>query len=121
MVILGVDYAGNISWNTWGDQSYTKQSMVLQTMHVSPTTGINQNKPAKISAWGYNRVDWTINVKDVSGNIVESFEVKNEHSLKTEWYPNKDLPNGTYSITLDVVTKDGFKVTTTPKQVTVLQ
>jgi lactocepin len=121
MVILAVDYAGNVSWNTWGDQSYNKQSMVIQTMNISPTTDINQNKPAKISAWAHNRVDWTINVKDANGSIVDSVEVKNEHSLKTQWAPDKDLPNGTYSITLDAVTKDGFKVTTTPKQVTVLQ
>ncbi|WP_045518882.1 S8 family serine peptidase [Neobacillus niacini] len=121
MVILAIDYAGNVSWTTWGDQSYNKQNMAIQTISITPTAGINQNKPASISAWAYNRVDWTINVKDANGKIVDTFEVKNEHSLKTKWLPSADLPNGTYSISADVVTKDGFKVTTTPKQVTVLQ
>ncbi|PAE38623.1 S8 family serine peptidase [Bacillus sp. 7884-1] len=121
MVILAVDYAGNMSWNTWGDQSYNKQSMAVQTIHVYPDTNINNSKPAKISAWGYTRVDWKFNVKDANGKIVDSFEVKNEHTIQTQWVPKTDLPNGTYSITADVVTKDGFKVTTTPKQVTVLQ
>ena len=121
IVILAIDYAGNISWNTWGDQSYNKQGTVIQTIGVTPTTGVNQTKPAKISAWAYNRVDWTINVKDASGKIVDSFEVKNEHTLKTQWAPKTELPNGTYTITADIVTKDGFKVTTTPKQVTVQQ
>lgn len=121
MVILAVDYAGNISWTTWGDQSYSKQSMAIQTIGITPTSGLNQNKPAKISAWAYNRVDWEINVKDARGQIVDSSSVKNEHTLKASWAPDKDLPNGTYTISVDIVTKDGFKVTTSPKQVTVLQ
>ncbi|MFP5106282.1 hypothetical protein ACSU6B_05840 [Neobacillus sp. C211] len=47
--------------------------------------------------------------------------MKNEHTLKEQWAPQADVPNGTYFITADIVTKDGFKVTTTPKQVTVVQ
>jgi lactocepin len=121
MVILAVDYAGNVSWTTWGDQSYTKSSMAIQTISVTPTTGINQTKPAKIYAWAYNRGDWTINVNNASGQIVESSSVKNEHTLKAQWTPDKNLPNRTYRITVDLVTKDGFKVTTTPKTVTVAQ
>lgn len=121
MVILAVDYAGNISWTTWGDQSYNKQNMAIETIGITPTAGLNQNKPASISAWAYNRVDWTINVRNASGQIVDSSTVKNEHALKTKWTPDKDLPSGTYTISADVETKDGFKVTTTPKEVTVLQ
>jgi lactocepin len=90
--------------------------MAVQTISITPTADINKSKPAKINAWSYARVDWTINVKDASGKIVDSFKVENEHSLKTQWVPNTDLQNGTYSISVDVVTKDGFKVTTTPKQ-----
>jgi lactocepin len=121
IIILAIDYAGNQSYKVWGDPSYINHGMAIQTWNISPTANINKSKPAKISAWAFARVDWTINVKDASGKIVDSFEVKNEHSLKTQWVPNMDLPNGTYSISMDVVTKDGFKVTTTPKQVTVLQ
>jgi lactocepin len=121
IVILAIDYAGNQSYKVWGDTSYIKSSMAVQTISITPSANINQTKPAKISAWAFARVDWTINVKDASGQIVDSFEVKNEHTLQAQWVPNTNLPNGTYSITADVVTKDGFKVTTTPKQVTVLQ
>jgi len=121
IIILAIDYAGNQSYEVWGDPSYIKYTMAVQTISITPTANINKSKPANINAWAYARVDWTINVKDASGNIVDSFEVKNEHSLKTQWVPNTDLQNGTYSISIDVVTKDGFKVTTTPKQVTVLQ
>lgn len=119
---LAVDYAGNMSWTTWGDnQGYTYEGAVVQTISVTPSTNVNQAKPAKISAWAHNRVDWTLKVKNVNGNVIDSWEVKDEHSLKTEWKPKADVPNGTYFITADVVTKDGFTLTTKPKQVTVLQ
>ncbi|MFJ7933264.1 S8 family serine peptidase [Sporosarcina sp. NPDC096371] len=121
MVILAVDYAGNISWTTWGDQSYNKQGMAIQTWGITSGTGLNQNKPANIVAFAYSKVDWTINVRDASGEIVDSSTVKDEHSLRTKWTPDKDLPSGTYTISLDVETKDGFKVTSTAKQVTVHQ
>ena len=121
MVIQAVDYAGNISWTRWGDQSYNTQGMAMQTWGVSPTTGINESKPAKISVFGYNRADWTINVKDANGKLVDSATFENEHTFRTPWAPDKDLPNGTYTITIDVVTKDGFKVTSSPKTVTVTQ
>ncbi|QIZ07725.1 S8 family serine peptidase [Priestia megaterium] len=121
IVILGVDYAGNVSWTTWGDQSFNTQSMVIQTIAVLTSTNINKSNPAKIVSWAHNRVDWTINVKDATGKLIDSWQVKNEHTLKEQWAPQADVPNGTYFITADIVTKDGFKVTTTPKQVTVVQ
>jgi lactocepin len=119
IVILAMDYAGNQTYKVWGDPSYIKPTMVVQTMNITPSTNLNINRPAKILAWGFAKVDWTINVKDASGNIVDTFSVKNEDALKTQWVPSKDLPIGTYYISMDVVTKDGFKVTTTPKTVTV--
>ncbi|XZF75337.1 S8 family serine peptidase [Bacillus sp. AL-1R] len=121
LVILANDYAGNISWTTWGDQNYNTQGMGMQTWAVSPSTGINESKPAKISVFGYNRADWTINVKDANGKLVDSATFENEHTFRTPWAPDKDLPNGTYTITIDVVTKDGFKLTSAPKTVTVTQ
>ncbi|UPM56418.1 Fn3-like domain-containing protein [Gottfriedia acidiceleris] len=121
MVILANDYAGNISWTRWGDQSYNIQGMGMQTWSVSPSTGVNESKPAKITIFGYNRADWTINVKDANGKLVDSATFENEHTLRTPWAPDKDLPNGTYTITVDVVTKDGFKLTSSPKTVTVIQ
>ncbi len=122
IVIQAIDWAGNQSYKVWGDTSYIKYTMGMQNWNISTSpTGVNETKPAKISAWAYARVDWTINVKDASGKLVDSWKVKNEHTLKAAWLPETDLPNGTYSITLDVVTKDGFKVTTPAKQVTVVQ
>jgi lactocepin len=121
IVILAVDYAGNQSYKVWGDPSYIKSSMLVQTFQVTPNTNINYNRPAKVIAFAYSKVDWKINVTNASGHLVESFEVKNQDTLRSEWIPNTDLQNGTYFISVDAVAKDGFKVTTAPKQVTVTQ
>ncbi|PGS56381.1 S8 family serine peptidase [Bacillus sp. AFS041924] len=121
MVLRSIDYAGNMSWTTWGDQSYNKQSMAMVTWGISPSTGVNQSKPARISLYGYNRVDWTINIKDATGKLVDSSTFENEHTFRTSWAPDKDLPNGTYSVTVDILTKDGFKISSTPKTITVTQ
>ncbi|MEE6452314.1 S8 family serine peptidase [Gottfriedia acidiceleris] len=121
IVFRSIDYAGNLAWTTWGDQSYNKQSMAMVTWGISPSTGVSASKPARISLFGYGRVDWTINIKDAKGNLVDSSTFENEHTFSTQWAPEKDLPSGTYTVTVDVVTKDGFKVTTTPKTITVTQ
>ncbi|MEH7452789.1 S8 family serine peptidase [Gottfriedia acidiceleris] len=121
MVIRSSDYAGNNAWTTWGDQSYNKSSMAMVTWGISPSTGVSASKPARISLYGYSRVDWTINIKDAKGNLIDSSTFENEHTFSTKWAPEKNLPSGTYTVTVDVVTKDGFKVTTTPKTITVVQ
>ncbi|MFF2876378.1 S8 family serine peptidase [Gottfriedia sp. NPDC057991] len=122
IVVVGVDYAYNQGYTVWGDPSYIDESMVVSYFSVMNATDVNKDKPAKITAFANNRVNWTFNLKDANGKVLDSFKVNNEHSLYgIQWIPDEDLPNGTYYISADVVTKDGFKVTTTPKKVTVLQ
>ncbi|PGS50890.1 S8 family serine peptidase [Bacillus sp. AFS041924] len=123
IVIGGADNAFNHSYAVWGDQSakYMSEWMVLSNRSVYPTTNINKNRVASVDFFAQNRVDWNFNVKDANGNVVDTFEFKNEKEVHTKWYPKADLPSGTYYISADVVTKDGFTVTSTPTKVTVLQ
>jgi len=121
VVVLGADYAYNQGYTVWGDPSYINEYMVISFSYVDPVTEVNKDNPANIISYAYNRVDWTINIKNSNGDLIDSFEVKNEHSLRTKWAPKTDLPDGTYYISLDVVTKSGLKVTTTPEAVTVRQ
>ncbi|WP_053436960.1 S8 family serine peptidase [Sporosarcina globispora] len=123
IVVVGADYAYNHSYTVWGDQDpkYMSEWMVLSNSSVYPNKNINQNTPAEIDYFAQNRSDWTFNVKDINGNIVDMIEFNNEKEVHTEWAPKPELPNGDYFISADVVSKDGFKVTTTPKKVTVLQ
>ncbi|XZF75788.1 S8 family serine peptidase [Bacillus sp. AL-1R] len=123
IVIGGADNAFNHSYATWGDQSskYMSEWMVLSNGSIYPTTNLNKNRVASVDYFAQNRVDWTFNVKDVNGNIVDTFGFKNEREIHIKWFPKADLPNGTYYISADVVTKDGFKITSTPTKLTVLQ
>jgi lactocepin len=121
IVVLAADYAYNQSYAVWGDPSYIDQYMVISFFYVSPTGDINKDNPAQIISYANNRVDWKINIKDVNGQIVDSFEVKNEHTLRTQWTPQSDLPDGTYYMSADLVTKSGLKATTQPEQITVQQ
>ncbi|MFF3024121.1 S8 family serine peptidase [Gottfriedia sp. NPDC057948] len=123
IVIGGADNAFNHSYTTWGDQSakYMSEWMILSNRSVYPTTNINKNRAAGIDFFAQNRVDWTFNMKDINGNIVDTISFKNEKEVHTKWIPKPDLPNGTYYISADVTSKDGFKITSTPTKVTVVQ
>ncbi|PFH91098.1 S8 family serine peptidase [Bacillus sp. AFS088145] len=123
IVVIGADNAFNHSYTVWGDQSskYMSEWMVLSNTSVYPTTNLNKNRVADVDFFAQNRSDWTFNVKDANGKIVDTFAIKNEKEVHTTWVPKSDLPNGTYYISADVVTKDGFKITSTPSKVTVVQ
>ena len=121
IVVKAADNAFNHSYTAWGDQSKLSEYIVLSNGTIYPTTNINKDRKAEINYFASNRVDWTFYVKDVNGNVVDTIEFKNEKDVHTSWAPKEDLPNGTYYISADLITKDGFKVSTTPKKVTVLK
>ncbi len=123
IVVIGADNAFNHSYTVWGDQSpkYMSEWMVLSNGSVYPSTNLNKNRQASVDYFAQNRVDWTFYVKDTNGKVVDTFEYKNQKEVHTKWIPKPDLPNGTYYISADVVAKDGFKVSSTPTKVTVLQ
>ncbi len=118
IVIMAYDYAYNQSYTVWGDRSYIDYNMVLSWFYVSGTD-VNENNPAQITGYANNRVDWKIYIKDETGNIIETKDVLNEHTLRMKWTPESNVPDGTYYISMDVTTKDGFKVTTKSEKVTV--
>ena len=120
VVVLGVDFAFNQSYAVWGDPSYIGEEMLVSYFSVYPNKNVNASTPARINAFANNRVDWKVYIKDEAGTVVDTFDIKNEHEIHHDWTPEGHLPNGTYTIYADVVNKQGFKVTTSPKTVTVL-
>lgn len=121
VVVLGADYAFNHSYTVWGDPSYIDEEMLVSYFSVYPNMDINTTTPAQINAFANNRVNWTIYVKDVNGKVVDTIVAENEHEIHLKWTPDVDIPSGTYTVSADVVNKQGFKVTTSPQTVTVLQ
>ncbi|PAE42517.1 S8 family serine peptidase [Bacillus sp. 7884-1] len=121
VVVLGSDVALNHGYTVWGDPSYINDEMLVSWFSVYPNKDVNASTPAGINAFANNRVNWTINIKDESGKVVDSIVVENEHEIHLQWKPEADLPNGTYTVSAEVENKQGFKVTTSPQSVTVLQ
>lgn len=104
-----------------GDPSYIHESMLVSYFSVYPNKNVNANTPAGINAFANNRLNWKVYVKDEAGNIVDTFNVENELEIHLKWTPDADLPDGTYTISADVSNKQGFKVSTSPQTVTVVQ
>jgi lactocepin len=121
VVVLGADYALNHSYTVWGDPTYINEGMLVSFFSVYPNKNVNVNTPAGINAFASNRVNWTIFIKDANGQVVDTIVAENEHEIHLKWTPKADIPNGTYTVTAEVENKNGFKVTTSPKTVTVLQ
>ncbi|MCM3089833.1 S8 family serine peptidase [Cytobacillus sp. AMY 15.2] len=121
VVVLGIDHALNHSYSVWGDPSYIHESMLVSYFSVYPNKNVNANTPAGINAFANNRLNWKVYVKDEAGNIVDTFNVENELEIHLKWTPDADLPDGTYTISADVSNKQGFKVSTSPQTVTVVQ
>lgn len=121
VVVMGADYALNQGYTVWGDPSYINDEMLVSYFSVYPNKNVNASTPAGINAFANNRVNWTINVKDVNDKVVDTILVENEHEIHLKWTPKEDLPSGTYTISADVVNNQGFKVTTKAQTVTVLQ
>jgi len=121
VVVLGYDYAYNHGYSVWGDPSYINEEMLVSYFSVWPNENISASTPAGINAFASNNVNWTINIKDINGKVIDSMKVENETEIHLNWTPKLDVPNGTYFVSADVVNKQGFKVTTTPQTVTVVQ
>jgi lactocepin len=121
VIVMGYDYALNAGHTVWGDPSYINEEMLVGWFSVYPYKNVNASNPAQINAFAHNRVNWTIYIKDVNGKVVKSIGVENEHEIHLIWTPEADVPNGTYTVYAEVDNKQGFKVTTSPQTVTVLQ
>ncbi|PGL72232.1 S8 family serine peptidase [Bacillus sp. AFS055030] len=121
VVVLGADYALNQSYTVWGDPSYINEEMLVSYFSVYPNKNVNSKTPAGINAFANNNVNWKIYIKDENGKVIDSLDVQNESEIHLKWTPEADVPNGTYTISADVSSKDGFKVSVTPQTITVQQ
>lgn len=55
--------------------------MLVSYFGVYPNEDVNATTPAGINAFANNRVNWTINIKDVNGKVVDSIVVENESEI----------------------------------------
>ncbi|MED3781796.1 S8 family serine peptidase [Heyndrickxia sporothermodurans] len=120
MVIIGIDWALNVGFNVWGDPGYINQDMLINYLGIYGSN-VNEDAPLQINGFAIKKVDWKFKIAGPDGKIVDTFDVKHQAEIHMNWKPEKDLPDGTYSIYTEAIDSDGFKVQAEPTKFTVKQ
>ncbi|KAA0566671.1 S8 family serine peptidase [Bacillus sp. CH30_1T] len=119
VMVLAVDNFYNTGFGYAGNEELLHAGPFIQWWHVSGTN-VNENKPASITVFGYNRMDWHIEISDAEGHVVEYVDIENEHSLYgLEWNPSTEYPDGEYYVTVTGTDDKGFSLTSEPETITV--
>lgn len=120
MVIIGIDWALNAGFNVWGDPGYINKDMLINYLGIYGSN-VNEDAPLQINGFAIKKVDWKFKIAGPDGKIVDTFDVKHQAEIHMNWKPEKDLPDGTYSIYTEAIDSDGFKVEAEPTKFTVKQ
>ncbi|MGD6957317.1 hypothetical protein ACQCWA_04120 [Rossellomorea aquimaris] len=119
VMVLAVDNFYNTGFGYAGNEELLHAGPFIQWWHVSGTN-VNENKPASITVFGYNRMDWHIEISDAEGHVVEYVDIENEHSIYgLEWNPSSEYPDGEYYVTVTGTDDKGFSLTSEPETITV--
>ena len=111
IIIMSTDYAYNQNFAVWGDTSTIDEYVLVSFFNVYGSD-INANNPAEITGYASNRLDWTIFIEDENGKLIDQYDVKNEHTLRSKWTPTAEIPNGTYYAYAKVTHPSGLTITT---------
>lgn len=120
VIIMSSDYAYNHNYAVWGDTSTIDEYLLVPYFAVYGS-GVSVNRPLAITGYANNRLDWTIFIEDENGELIDQYDVKNEHTLYSNWTPKADVPNGTYYAYALATHPSGFSVTTSKSEFTVNQ
>ncbi len=120
IIIMSSDYAYNHNYAVWGDISTIDEYLLVPYFAVYGSD-VNVNRPLEITGYAMNRLDWTIFIEDENGQLIDQYDVKNEHTLYSNWTPKADIPNGTYFAYAQATHPSGLSVTTSKSDFTVVQ
>lgn len=119
VMVLAVDNLYNTGFGYAGNEELLHAGPFIQWWHVSGTN-VNENNPARITVFGFNRMDWHIEISDSEGHVIEYVDIENEHSIYgLTWYPSAEYQNGEYYVTVSGTDDSGFSLTSEPKTITV--
>lgn len=112
VIIMAQDYAYNSSIEIWGDPSYADQYVLVSWFTAYGTEAVNEDNPLEIVGYALNRLKWTVIIEDSDGKEIDRFVEDRQHTLKTKWTPQSDVPDGQYKVYAVAENAEGFKVTT---------
>ncbi|QED48018.1 S8 family serine peptidase [Cytobacillus dafuensis] len=121
VIVVPFDWAGNVTYEIYGDRSYVKQDLFLSAWDVWQRP-ITQQEPGHILGIGLKKLNWTITIQDPEGNVVHTYNEANTETAYIKWTPSADLPSGKYKVVAEMEDNEtGLKITTTPRYMTVVK
>ncbi|MEH7013010.1 S8 family serine peptidase [Neobacillus niacini] len=121
VIVVPFDWAGNVTYEIYGDRSYVKQDLFLAAWDVWARP-ITQQEPGHILGIGLKKLNWTITIQDPEGKVVHTYKEANTETAYIKWTPSADLPSGKYKVIAEMEEiGTGLKITTTPRYMTVVQ
>ena len=116
------DWAGNVTYEIYGDRSYLNQFLFLSAWDVWARP-ITQQEPGHILGIGLKKLNWTITIEDPTGKVVDTFKFANtETAYIKDWKPSTDLPSGKYKVIAEMEEiETGLKISTTPRYMTIVK
>lgn len=120
VIVMAFDWAGNVSYEFYGDRSNLKEELFLSVLDVWQRP-ISSQEPGYILGVGIKKLNWTFTIQDPQGKVIETWSEKNTESVLKEWTPSADLPSGNYKVTCEMEDETGLKINTTPRYLNVVQ
>ncbi|MFJ7933602.1 S8 family serine peptidase [Sporosarcina sp. NPDC096371] len=122
VIIMSSDYARNQNFAVWGDTFAIDGDLLVPHFAVySYGKNVSASNPLEITGFANNRLDWTVFIESENGEIVAQFDVENEHTLRSNWTPKADTPDGTYVAYAQATHPSELSVTTAKMKFTVKQ
>ncbi|EQB37062.1 hypothetical protein M948_09235 [Virgibacillus sp. CM-4] len=119
VMISAIDNLRNVGVGYKGDEDQLTIDPFVNFMNIRGTN-VNENTPAKILIFGYQRMDWHIEISNSDGDVIEYVDIKNEHSIyNLEWYAGPEYQDGNYYVTVTGTDEKGLSLTSEPKKITV--
>jgi lactocepin len=122
VIVVPFDWAGNVTYEVYGDRSYIDQWLFISAWDVWGRP-ITQQEPGHILGITLKKMNWTITIEDPTGKVVDTFKFDNtETAYIKDWKPSTDLPSGKYKVVAEIEEiGTGLKVKTNPRYMTVVQ
>jgi lactocepin len=120
VIVMLNDWAGNFSYEIYGDHSYVKEELFLAILDVWARP-ITPQAPGHILGVGVKKLNWTFTIEDPEGKVIETWTEKNTENAYKVFTPTADMPAGKYKVTCEMEDETGLKISAKTRYMTVVK
>ncbi|WP_223592448.1 S8 family serine peptidase [Neobacillus bataviensis] len=120
IIFMLFDWAGNVSYEIYGDRSNLKEELFLSVLDVWQRP-ITPQEPGHILGVGVKKLNWKFTISDPSGKVIETWTEKNTETAYKIWTPTADMPAGKYKVTCEMEDETGLKISARERYMTVVK